>query len=190
MATRTFYLYGAAYSIDSTVSLDVSFNNTQVHNSTVTTISEEVPLDLSSVIMSQLLSFTADTDVTGEIPVSITVTGGDLVLGVMQANYVLPLSVSDFKAKILEDNPSETFLNSDGIDITTTTAWKESSICQLFDQETPGADWKRNVLLDGVDITEPLSGSNSNDTRAWSYLVEQDETITFNQYLDPTWNLG
>lgn len=190
MATRTFYLYGAAYSSDSTVSLDVSFNNTTVHNGTVTTISEATPADASAVTMTELLSFTADTNVTGEIPVSITVTGGDFWLGVIRANYANPLSIDALKAKIQEDDPSETFLSQGGTDITTTATFLESAIVELFDQDTPGADWKRNVLIDGVDVTEPLTEANNNDTRAWSYLVEQDETISFDQYFDPTWNLG
>jgi len=74
MPSRTFWLEGSETGADITV----TFNGTQVHNGAIT--SEE-----SGV----LCEFTADTTITGEIAVTVTVNSGSCTVGAIQANYVV-----------------------------------------------------------------------------------------------------
>jgi len=89
MATRTFKLWGAAYSDDGNVSITVNFNNSQVFSGTVDTIPGDIPTDVSTEFAnhSYLCSWTGDTSLTGTVPVTIAVTGGDMIWEDILANY-------------------------------------------------------------------------------------------------------
>lgn len=85
MATRTIKFIGAAYADSGDVSLTVSFNNVQVHNGTVTTRNESMPEKVT--LLDEMFTFDITTDDTGSFPLSIAVSGGILVFGILRGNY-------------------------------------------------------------------------------------------------------
>lgn len=85
MATRTFQLFGKAYSTTGQVSLTVTWNGSQVFSGTVTTINSAPPG--VSLDLEQLATWDGTTDLTGNVPLTIAVTGGSLYFGLIKGNY-------------------------------------------------------------------------------------------------------
>lgn len=88
MADRTVKIYGKAYG-SSDVNVEITFNNTVVFNQTVATNDEAVNQQIAWEDNQEWGSFTISTDLSGEVPLSIEVTGGDgAVWHTFQANYM------------------------------------------------------------------------------------------------------
>lgn len=85
MATRTIRFIGNAYSTEGDVSVTVNFNDVEVYSGTVNTVNSEVPEQPTE--SEQLFTFTASTDVTGSIPMTVSSSGGTLVFNDLIGNY-------------------------------------------------------------------------------------------------------
>lgn len=81
---RTYRLTGIAYSTSGDVTVTVEWNNTQVYTGTVTTQSGATPSVAPST--SNLIEWQGPF-VEGDVPVSISVSGGDLIWNTIIANY-------------------------------------------------------------------------------------------------------
>ena len=83
---------GSAYATSGNVSITVDYNGSRVFTGDVPTFKEEVlPLaqpNLQPGWQQDLGIFETSTDVTGNIPVKITVTGGTLFFGHFWMNYM------------------------------------------------------------------------------------------------------
>lgn len=85
MATRQCEFIAKA--VGETVSLNISFNNAEVYNGVVpSTIKDENFIQFGHEL-GTLLEFNVDESISGIIPLSITVTGGDLLFGDIYATY-------------------------------------------------------------------------------------------------------
>jgi hypothetical protein len=87
MPVRIIRVMGAAFSVHPTVDITVMYNNVQVFSGAVNTSGAEAPLHLEKDSTVILCSFESTTDITGEIPLSISVTGGVVVFVELQGNY-------------------------------------------------------------------------------------------------------
>jgi len=134
MATRTIRVMGKAHSTEGDVSLVVNFNNTQVFNGTVNTVSAELPDSPITDVVS-LAEFTIDTSVTGDIPLTIAVSGGDLHFVNLIGNYSgYEISVDENGVETVTVQPVDYFSDMNVNNATT--------------------DGKKNVVLEG-DEGEP-----------------------------------
>jgi len=86
MADRTVKMYGKAYGANP-VAVTVNFNDVEVFNATVTSVNEDVDQRVDWADLIELCGFTIDTSVSGNVPISITVSGGDLIFHTFHANY-------------------------------------------------------------------------------------------------------
>jgi len=170
---------GQAYTTGSDVTVQVSYNGAEVINTSVTASTvTEIPLaaDLAEAPM-ELAIFETTTDITGQIPVTITVTGGTLFFAQFQMNY----SGRGFKMQATDPNVpidpanSSTFtwvvtVQSDSYydDPNTNTA-KSDGVSNLTKNGNPWA-WRLHV------------GEQLGD---WTYPVAANETIAFDFFVDP-----
>ena len=155
-----------------TVALEVEYNNTIVYSGTLpATTRDPLPTiqpDSQADWATELFSFDTDTDTTGQIPMTITVTDGVIFFGHLWMNYtgnatyqpdpanpgqyiVTPVAPVDYF-----DDPNTNTVETDGITNTTKNgvAW----------------EWRTNV------------GDNLGD---WAYPVSNGETFAFEFFVDP-----
>lgn len=170
MVARTAKFIGTAYSTGASISLEVQYNNSIVYSGNIAATTQD-PLPLISptdVIPDSLFTFVTDTDTIGQIPVTITVTGGTLFFSCIQMNYtgnakaagdvypnptnwiITPIAPVD-----LFRNPSTSTIETDNITNTTKNGIVWS--------------WRNNAT--GVGD--------------WSYPVYSDETFSFDLFVDP-----
>jgi hypothetical protein len=79
MATRTIKFYGNVYG-SSDVTVRMNFNNVEVHNAAITPDAASLPEAPGTPTTEHaLFTFDLDTSVSGDVPTSVTVTGGTVV---------------------------------------------------------------------------------------------------------------
>jgi hypothetical protein len=172
MVTRTAKFMGSAYSTTgSAISLEVEYNNVVVFSGTVpATTQDPLPSEQPNAPpwAQELFTFETDTDLTGQVPSSITVGNGILFFGHYQMNYSgnvigepdpnnptkiikVPVAPVDFYS-----DPNLNTVESDGVSncMKNGVAW----------------NWRTNV---------------GDQTGNWAYPVGDSETFTFDFYVDP-----
>lgn len=181
MVQRIVKLMGRAYTTGGAVTAQVSYNgaevvNTSVTASTVTSIpSAPDPTDLAT----ELAIFETTTDITGQIPVTISVAGGTLFFAHLWMNYsgyageqqatdpnvpIDPANPATFRWVVTEQpdsyygDPNVNTVESDGVS-------------NLTKNGSPW-NWRENV-------SEQQLGD-------WMYPVAAGETIAFDFFVDPT----
>ena len=172
MVARTAKFMGSAYSTGSTISLEVEYNGNIVYAGSIPAVTQDpLPVqqpDMSDDWQQELFTFTTDTDITGEMPMKITVTNGTLFFSHLwmnyTGNYILEPDPSDptkFVAVPIPpvdyyDDPNTNTNESDGI----TNTFKNS------------VAWNPRIN----------AGSLIGD---WSYPVYSGELFTFDFFVDP-----
>ena len=180
MVQRIVKLMGHARAISGNVNVQVSYNGAEVLNTNVAT--EVVESDLVTVPQSPeviaLAQFETTTDITGQIPVTITATGGTLFFRGFWMNYsgpgyerqatdpavaIDPADASTFTWVVTEQvdshftDPNTNTLESDGI--------------SNYSQN--GNQW-----LPRTNVTTDLLGD-------WTYTILDGDTVTFDFFVDP-----
>jgi len=172
MVARTVKFMGSAYSTGTTATVQIEYNNAVVYSGTLPANTQD-PLPVNQPDPNpdweqELFSFVTDTDITGEIPMRISVTNGTVYFAHLWMNYCgnvkteqdpndptkyskVPVPPVDFWG-----DPNTNTEASDGIsnDMKNGVAW----------------DWRVNV------------GDQLGD---WAYPVTESETFTFDFYVDP-----
>ena len=91
MVARTVKIMGSAYSTQSSVTVELGYNGNIVYSGTVATIIQDyIPINQPNTNTNwklDLATFVNDTDITGQIPCTITVTNGTLFFGHFWMNY-------------------------------------------------------------------------------------------------------
>lgn len=87
MATRTVKVIGRAYSTTGSVTLVINWNGSEVYNGTVPTVNGVIAERPDPADMQEVCNFTTTTDVTGDIPLSISASGGSLAFADLFGNY-------------------------------------------------------------------------------------------------------
>jgi len=171
MATRTYKIKGFAYG-ETDVSVTIKFNNETVYTGAINTVAS-----FDDGTISELASFTADTSVTGNIPMSILVNSGTLAFTGLEANYSTTLSPE----QIVRVGLSEGQEPYEGV---TAQNVYEGAWAPVEPAE-PGLDYRLNVKIDEVNVTATSNPEkDNNDTRGFIYLVNDGETLTFDQVID------
>jgi hypothetical protein len=181
MTTRTVKIMGSAYSSSGNVSITVDYNGSRVFTGDVpTTVVEVLPPQQpapSPTWEQELGLFETDTETTGNIPVTVTVTNGILFFGHFWINYIgpkfaqeqvdpiIPIDPADpstYKWVVIADtasnygDPNTNSVESDGLTNTT-----------LNDQP-----WNIRVNV-GVQLGD------------WAYPIDAGDTFKFDFYVDP-----
>jgi len=170
MATRTIKFLGKAYSESGDVSLEVNINGNQVHNSTVTT---KTPTGTENTDdLYEMFTFDIDSSVSGNIPVSIAVSGGTAYFRLLNGNY------SGFEATRREDG---TLVFPLEVTVAPGDFYRD------LNNNTAESDGKSNVSiepLNGATVTrEPLDNTYYGD---WHYRIPDGSTFTCDYYIDPS----
>lgn len=175
---RTVKMIGKVFALDRAVNVHCVYNGVEVLNGVVpATVVDYLPIDYPKAIDEQLISFYTDTEVTGLVPVTITVTGGVLFFVCFKMNYIykgilrtpmdpdIEIDVTDpdtFQEMIVNfpelefDKPNINTTESDGI--------------LNLHKDTQPWPWRSDV------------GDQLGD---WIYPVYAGETIAFDYYVDP-----
>ena len=175
MVARTVKFMGQAYSTSSTVTIEVEYNNTIVYSDTLLAVTRDpLPVDRpeqdfdAPTWEKELFSFSTDTDITGQIPVRITVANGTVFFGHLWMNYTgnyivekdpndpskfikIPIAPVDYF-----NDPNTNTVESDGVSNT-----MKNGVSWL---------WRTNV------------DSQLGD---WAYPTYDSETLTFDFFVDP-----
>lgn len=180
MVQRIVKMIGAAYSTGGDVHVQATYNGIEILTGPVTTTQTDVLpwLDASFIPpANELVQFETTTDTTGQIPVTISVTGGTLFFSQFRMNYSgfeEQRQATDPDVPVNPEDPS-TFTwivtvepNLYYADPNTNTA-ESDGISNLTKNGNPW-DWRLNV------------GHQLGD---WTYPIRDGETVTFDFFVDP-----
>lgn len=179
MATRTFKFYGKAFTTGGPVTVSLNFNNQPVFTGAVSASTGATPLG-NNEGLSELFTFTADTSVYGNIPLSLAVTGGDLFWARITANYggdvytVDPSRLPDRNNP--ESIPAGPIFSADDPGRTFVTA----SVDNYAPVDYNVTDGRENVQINGVTVPDRVS-TDSENTGRWQYLITNGSTLTCTQ---------
>jgi len=166
MPNRTFRFSGKAYSTTGDVTVTASFNNTPVFSGTVPTVSGVAPGRNTDPLD---LWFTADIDasITGNVPLSITVSNGTAFYGDVDANYSGCDATYDPVTHALvsvQTQPVDFYAD-----------------CNINTEESDG---KLDVKINGVDGVRVVFGES--EAGEWQYFVPTNGVFTCQLFVDPT----
>lgn len=179
MVQRIVKLKGKAYTTGSAVTVQVSYNGAEVINTSVTasTVTELPLVPPTTEPAVELAVFETTTDITGQIPVTISVTGGTLFFAHFWMNYSgfgTEQQATDINVPIDPANPAtfrwvvteqpDSYYNDPN---TNTVA--SDGILNLTKNGNPW-NWRHDV------------GNLLGD---WKYPVYAGETIAFDFFVDP-----
>lgn len=176
MATRTIKLMGKAYSTSGDVSLVVNFNNAEVFNGTVTTENTSAPLKGDTGV--ELASWTVDTAITGSIPLSITVSGGDFQFNDLIGNYT--------GFVIQETTPG----TSDVVNGEYVFTENLETYFSALNNNTELSDGKDNVSFSEVDgAPQQRQVVDTAEVGDWVYTIKDGVTFSCNFVIDASLNV-
>lgn len=180
MVQRIVKMIGSAYSTSGDVHVQATYNGIEILNGPViTTVNDVIPVagQLPDRALDELVQFETTTDTTGQIPVSITVTGGTLFFTQFRMNYTGCTRVrqaTDPAAPIDPDDsdtytwvvtvPPDSYFSDPNINTV-----ESDGISNLTKNGLPW-EWRVNV---GDRLGE------------WMYPVHDGETLTFDFFVDP-----
>ncbi len=178
MVQRIVKLIGSEYSTSGDVHVQATYNGVEISNGPVTTtVTDTIPVagQLSVSPLDELVLFETTTDTTGQIPVSITVTGGTLFFKNFLMNY------TGFTQVIGESSFPENSANSDQSILITIV--EPQSFYSDPNINTVESDGISNLTKDGKPwIWRENVGDRLGD---WVYPVCDGETVTFDFLVDP-----
>jgi hypothetical protein len=173
-------MMGSAYSTGGDVQVRATYNGSEIVNGPVTTtVTDVIPLAgvLPRPAKDELVLFETTTEITGQMPVTISVTGGTLFFSHFWMNYSgvgAERQATDPNVPINPDDPS-TFIwivtvypDSYYGDPNTNTV-ESDGISNLTKNSQPWT-WRVNV------------GNRLGD---WTYPIADGETVTFDFFVDP-----
>ena len=158
MADRTFKLYGKAYG--TSVSITVNLNSTQVFSGTVPSVEAEVDSTIAWADMDELCSFTASTDISGNTPLTISVSGGDLVYHTLHCNYFGPIGAGET------------------LETSTVDSYNDVSAWEVDWGTSAGTCGKSNVTIDGIAQDGWEAGY-----RVYSITIHDGSTLACDTYV-------
>lgn len=182
MTTRTAKLMGSAYTTSGDATITVDYNGSRVFSGPVPTILVDVlpnnQPNADSNWAQELAQFNFDAALTGNIPVSISVTNGILFFSNFKMNYIGPVfNVTPTTPGIApnRDDPSTYSLT---VDISTELHFGDANT------NTTESDGILNTKLNGQSwlwrpvVSEDLLGD-------WAYPVSSGNVFAFDLFVDP-----
>jgi hypothetical protein len=180
MVQRIVKLMGRAYATGGAVTAQVSYNgaeviNTSVTTSTVTAIPTAPELTDTAV---ELAIFETTTDTTGQIPVTITVTGGTMFFAHLWMNYS-GYTTDEMQAT----DPNVPIDPADSNTYTWAVTVQPDSYYGDPNVNTVESDGVSNLTKNGSPwVWRENVGEQLGD---WMYPVASGETIAFDFFVDP-----
>jgi len=180
MVQRTVKLLGIAYSTSGNVHVQATYNGIEILNGPVTTtLTEVIPHNgqVSVSSLDELVRFETTTDTTGQIPVSITVTGGTLVFRNFLMNYtgsIRTRQATDPNTPIDPDNP-DTYIWA--VTVQPDAYYSDPNI------NTVESDGISNLTKNGEPWEYRVNVGNL--IGDWTYPIHDGETVTFDFFVDP-----
>jgi len=180
MVQRIVKMIGTAYSTGGNVQVRSTYNGSEFINGSVpTTVVDVIPQAgaLPVPALGELVLFETTTETTGQMPVTISVTGGTLFFSHFWMNYsgfVTEREATDPNVPINPDDPS-TF-------ILVTTVYPDSYYGDP-NTNTESSDGISNLTKNSQPWTWRVNvGNRLGD---WTYPIADGETVTFNFFVDP-----
>lgn len=180
MVQRIVKMIGSAYSTSGDVHVQATYNGVEILNGPVTTtVADVIPAagQLPSPASDELILFETTTDTTGQIPVSITVTGGTLFFTHFRMNYTgygQERQATDPNAPIDTEEPN-TF-----VWVVTVQPDSYYSDPNINSVESDGVS---NLTKNGESwIWRENVGDRLGD---WVYPIANGETVTFDFFVNP-----
>jgi hypothetical protein len=182
MVQRIVKLMGHARSVNSTVTVQVSYNGAEVLNTIVATeIVELDPVTVPQIFpCNALAQFETTTDITGQIPVIITVTGGTLFFRGFWMNYA---------GKTVEQQATDPNVPIDS-NVPSTFTWvvTEQAVSHFTDPNfnTLESDGLSNLIRNGYPMTPARAELVTPELLGdWTYPVFDGDIVTFDFFVDP-----
>jgi hypothetical protein len=161
---------GKAYSTEGDVSLVVNFNNSEVFNGTVTTVNSAYVYNEQPV---ELATWTIDTSVTGNVPLSISVSNGSLAFTNLAGNYCGYV--------LQETNGIPDVVDGAYVVLTDVDAYFND-----LNQNSLASDGKTNVSFSEVDgDAQSRNPIDENEIGDWTYRINDGITFSCDFMLDP-----
>jgi len=180
MVQRIAKLVGSAYSTGGDVQVRAIYNGQEIVNGAVTTIvTDTIPLAgaLPAPALNDLVVFETTTDTTGQIPVTISVTGGTLFFSHFWMNY------SGWSQQRQATDPNVPINPNDKSTFTWVVTVEPDSYYGDPNTNTVETDGISNLEKNGQPwIWRVNVGSLLGD---WTYPIADGETVTFDFYVDP-----
>jgi len=171
---------GSAYSTGGDVQVRATYNGSEFINGAVsTTVVDVIPWSgaLPAPATDELVIFETTTETTGQMPVTISVTGGTLFFSHFWMNYsgfTSQREATDPNIPINPDDPS-TY-------IFVTTVYPDSYYGDP-NTNTEASDGISNLTKNGQPWTWRYNvGTQTGD---WTYPIADGETVTFDFFVDP-----
>ena len=181
MVQRIVKMIGSAYATNGDVYVQATYNGVEILNGPVTTTVTDVIPDVGQLPiplpLKELVLFETTTDTTGQIPVTISVTGGALFFISLQMNH------TGFGQEKQATNP-DTAIDPDNPDtyVWVVTVQPDSHYAKP-NTTTVESDGISNLTKNGEPWTWRVNvGTLSGD---WVYPILDGETVTFDFFVDP-----
>ena len=180
MVQRIVKLIGSAYSTSGDVHVQATYNGVEISNGTVTTtVTDVIPVagQLPVPALDELVLFETTTDITGQIPVSITVTGGTLFFTQFRMNY------TGFTRERQATDPAVSIDPDDSDTYTWVVTVQPDSYYSDPNINTVESDGVSNLTKNGlpwewrVNVSDLLGD--------WTYPINNGETVAFDFFVDP-----
>jgi len=183
MVQRIVKLVGVAYSTGGDVHVQATYNGVEIINASVnTTVTDVIPkadpgVPSPNTTQTELVLFETTTDITGQIPVSISVTGGTLFFRHFWMNY------TGFLQERQATDPNVPIDPNDPSTFVWVTTVEPDSYYTDPNTNTVESDGISNLTKNGQSWTwrENVGGQ----TGDWVYPIADGETVTFDFFVDP-----
>ena len=178
MVQRIVKLMGRAYTTGSDVIVQASYNGAEVFNTAVTAETVSVlPINCPLDPEVELAVFETTTDITGQIPIIISVTGGTLFFAHFWMNY------SGYTSEMQATDPNVPIDPADPSTYTWVVTVQPDSYYGDPNTNTVESDGISNLTKnDNPWIWRENVGTLTGD---WVYPVFAGETIAFDFFVDP-----
>ena len=179
MVQRIVKLMGRAYTTGSAVTAQVSYNGAEVINTGVTASTVTAMPFAAEVtdIEIELAIFETTTDITGQIPVTITVNGGTLFFAHFWMNY------SGYTSEMQATDPNVPIDPADPSTFTWVVTVQPDSYYGDPNVNTVESDGVLNLTKNGLPwVWRENVGDQLGD---WKYPVAAGETMAFDFFVDP-----
>jgi len=180
MVQRIVKLIGSAYSTDGNVQVQATYNGNEIINGPVTTtVVDVIPRagELPAPALDELVLFETTTETTGQIPVSISVSGGTLFFSHFWMNY------SGFESQRQATDPNVPIDPNDPSTYTWVVTVYPDSYYADPNTNTVESDGISNLVKNGQPWDWRVNvGDRLGD---WTYPVADGETVTFDFFVDP-----
>ena len=180
MVQRIVKMIGSAYSTSGDVHVQATYNGVEILNGPVTTtVADVIPVagPIPVPVIDELVIFETTTDTTGQMPVSITVTGGTLFFRNFQMNY------TGYGQERQAINPAAPIDTSDPDTYNWVVTVQPDSYYSDPNFNTVESDGILNLTKNGeswpwrVNVGDMLGD--------WVYPINNGETVTFDFFVDP-----